>query len=65
MSDYESFVKELGLDTIEISDGVCNELTHDLKCKYIADFSKKFTVFSEVGIDFRFSSNVFIFSSFY
>ena len=49
LSDYESFVKELGLDTIEISDGVCNELTHDLKCKYIADFSKKFTVFSEVG----------------
>jgi phosphosulfolactate synthase len=49
LSDYESFVKDLELDTIEISDGVCNELNHKLKCQYISDFSKKFTVFSEVG----------------
>ena len=49
MKEYEDFLNELNIDTIEISDGVCNELSHDLKCKYISDFSKKFTVFSEVG----------------
>jgi len=49
LPEYESFVKDLKLDTIEISDGVCNELTHDLKCKYIYELSKKFTIFSEVG----------------
>ncbi len=49
LPEYERFVKDLKLNTIEISDGVCNELTHDLKCQYISDFSKKFTVFSEVG----------------
>ncbi len=49
INEYESFLTELNINTIEISDGVCNELSHELKCKFISKFSKKFTVFSEVG----------------
>ena len=46
--DYIKFVEELNLNTIEISDGSI-DLNHKIKCKYITDLSKKFTVFSEVG----------------
>ena len=46
--DYINFVEELNLNTIEVSDGSI-DLNHKIKCKYITDLSKKFTVFSEVG----------------
>jgi len=46
--DYIKFVEELNLNTIEVSDGSI-DLNHKIKCKYITDLSKKFTVFSEVG----------------
>jgi len=36
------------MELVEVSDGVM-ELEHDLKCKYISDFSKNYTVLSEVG----------------
>ena len=46
--DYIKFVEELNLNTIEVSDGSI-DLNHKIKCDYISDLSKKFTVFSEVG----------------
>ena len=46
--DYISFVEDLNLNTIEVSDGSI-EINHKKKCEYIAHLSKKFTVFSEVG----------------
>ena len=46
--DYIKFVEELNLNTIEVSDGSI-DLNHKMKCEYISDLSKKFTVFSEVG----------------
>lgn len=46
--DYIKFVEELNLNTIEVSDGSI-DLNHKIKCEYISDLSKKFTVFSEVG----------------
>ena len=48
LDDYIKFVEELNLNTIEVSDGSI-DLNHKIKCKYITDLSKKFTVFSEVG----------------
>ena len=45
---YINFVKDLNLDTIEISDGSI-DINHEKKCEYISNLSKKFTVFSEVG----------------
>ena len=46
--DYIKFVEELNLNTIEVSDGSI-DLNHKIKCEYISNLSKKFTVFSEVG----------------
>ena len=46
--DYIKFVEDLNLNTIEVSDGSI-DLNHKIKCEYISDLSKKFTVFSEVG----------------
>lgn len=46
--DYRRFLDEYEMEVVEVSDGVM-ELDHDLKCKYIADLSKDFTVLSEVG----------------
>ncbi len=46
--DYISFVEDLNLKTIEVSDGSI-EINHKKKCEYISNLSKKFTVFSEVG----------------
>lgn len=48
MAQYERFVDELGLKTIEISDGSII-LDHAEKCRLIERFSKKYTVLSEVG----------------
>ena len=48
IDDYRRFLDEYEMEMVEISDGVM-ELDHDLKCKYIADFSKNYTVLSEVG----------------
>ncbi len=46
--DYISFIKDLNLDTIEVSDGSI-DINHKKKCEYISNLSKNFTVFSEVG----------------
>lgn len=46
--DYIRFVKELGLDTAEVSDGSII-LPHDEKCRYISRLAKEFRVLSEVG----------------
>ncbi len=46
--DFIKFIKNLNLDTIEISDGSI-DMNHQQKCEYISELSKKFTVFSEVG----------------
>lgn len=45
---FKSFVLELGLDTVEISDGSL-EMPHEQKCTFIEEFSKDFKVLSEVG----------------
>jgi len=44
----EKFIDQLGLDTIEISDGSMS-INHDVKCEYINILSKAYTVLSEVG----------------
>ena len=47
--EYCEFISELGLNTVEVSDGSI-KMDHDKKCKYIETLaSKKLTVFSEVG----------------
>ncbi len=46
--DYVSWVRDLGLTHIEISDGVIS-LPHDIKLSYIKRLSKEFTVLSEIG----------------
>lgn len=46
--EYVHFVKNLNLNTIEVSDGSI-EINHKKKCEYISILSKNFTVFSEVG----------------
>lgn len=48
IADYEDFITELGLHTVEISDGSIN-MPHDEKCRLITHFSRNFTVLSEVG----------------
>lgn len=48
VNDYEKFMLELGIDTVEISDGSIG-VSHDEKCKMIERFAKKYTVLSEVG----------------
>ena len=46
--DYLKYIDQLGLDTIEISDGSMI-IDHDLKCDFIHKLSKNYTVLSEVG----------------
>lgn len=48
IEDYLKWIEKLKLDTIEISDGSMF-IEHDKKCSFIKDFSKNFTVISEVG----------------
>lgn len=48
LDDYKKYLNNIGLDMVEISDGVMN-LNHDEKCKIITNFSKDFRVISEVG----------------
>jgi phosphosulfolactate synthase len=49
--DVDGFKRVLDkykMDTVEISDGSM-DMEHDLKCGYISEFSKNYTVLSEVG----------------
>jgi len=46
--DYRRFMDDLGLDTVEISDGSMR-IDHAKKCEVINEFSKNYTVLSEVG----------------
>ncbi len=46
--DYRRLLDDLGLDTVEVSDGSIH-LDHDIKLDYIHKLAKDFTVFSEVG----------------
>lgn len=48
MDEYRRYLDEFEMEMIEVSDGVM-ELDHELKCKYISDLSKNYTVLSEVG----------------
>lgn len=46
--DYLKYIDQLGLDTVEVSDGSMF-MDHDVKCEYIHKLSKQYTVLSEVG----------------
>ena len=46
--EYRELLQKLNLSTVEVSDGSI-ELDHELKCRYISELSKDFTVLSEVG----------------
>ena len=46
--EYRKFIDDLGIDTIEISDGSMR-IDHAKKCEVIRNFSKNYTVLSEVG----------------
>jgi len=46
--EYCRFLDEYEMEVVEVSDGVM-ELDHGLKCKYISDLSRNYTVLSEVG----------------
>ena len=48
VDDYRRYLDEFEMEMVEVSDGVM-ELDHQLKCKYISDLSKDYTVLSEVG----------------
>lgn len=48
LDDYKRLVDKLKLTSIEISDGSI-VLNHDKKCEIISNFSKNYTVLSEVG----------------
>lgn len=48
LDDYKKYLNNIGLDMVEISDGVMN-VNHDEKCEIITNFSKDFRVISEVG----------------
>lgn len=48
MDAYERFIEELQLDTVEVSDGSML-MDHKEKCRLITQFSKSYTVLSEVG----------------
>jgi phosphosulfolactate synthase len=45
---YKKYVSDLNLTTLEVSDGSIN-IAHDIKCGWIEDLAKDFTVLSEVG----------------
>ncbi len=46
--DYRRLLNKYGITYAEVSDGSI-EINHDIKCQYIADLSREFTVLSEVG----------------
>ena len=46
--DYLKYIDQLGLDTVEVSDGSMS-MEHDVKCEFIHKLAKKYTVLSEVG----------------
>ena len=46
--EYLKYIDQLGLDTVEVSDGSML-MEHDVKCEYIHNLSKRYTVLSEVG----------------
>jgi phosphosulfolactate synthase len=46
--DYLRYIDQLGLDTVEVSDGSM-VMEHDVKCEFIHQLAKKYTVLSEVG----------------
>jgi phosphosulfolactate synthase len=46
--EYRRFLDEYEMEMVEVSDGVM-ELDHELKCSYISELSKNYTVLSEVG----------------
>jgi phosphosulfolactate synthase len=48
VDDYKAWVTKLGLEHVEISDGVI-DLPRERKLELIADFARDFTVLSEVG----------------
>jgi phosphosulfolactate synthase len=48
VSDFRKLVDEVGMDTVEVSDGSII-LPHAEKCELIQKFSKDYTVLSEVG----------------
>jgi len=48
VDEYKAWVTKLGLDHVEISDGVI-DLPRERKLELIADFARDFTVLSEVG----------------
>jgi phosphosulfolactate synthase len=48
VDDYKAWVARLGLEHVEISDGVI-DLPRERKLELIADFARDFTVLSEVG----------------
>ena len=48
MDEYRRYLDEFEMEMVEVSDGVM-ELDHALKCKYITELSKNYTVLSEVG----------------
>ena len=48
LDEYKSWLGELGLTHVEISDGTV-EIPRDRKLELIADFARDFTVLSEVG----------------
>jgi len=46
--DYRRLLDKFGIKVVEVSDGSI-VLNHELKCKYITELSKDYTVLSEVG----------------
>lgn len=46
--DYLRYIDNLGLDSVEVSDGSML-MNHDVKCAYIQKLTKNYTVLSEVG----------------
>jgi phosphosulfolactate synthase len=48
LDEYKSWLVELGIDHVEISDGTV-EIPRERKLELIADFARDFTVLSEVG----------------
>ena len=48
VDDYKKFMNQHGIEIVEVSDGSI-DLSHEKKCDYIKEFSKDFTVISEVG----------------
>jgi phosphosulfolactate synthase len=48
LDEYKRWLSELGLDHVEISDGVV-DIPRERKLELIADFARDFTVLSEVG----------------